>query len=97
MRKLKKLPSHLLHTEQAGSKFAELYAALAGLDVGGALELEIGDFDAETIERLNDVAHSATQTMQSRKGSVLRFGVRKARAEQVVYIVRKQDRGERHD
>lgn len=89
MRVVKKLPLHLLHTEQSGGKFPEIYAAMAKLETGNAICVEMEDVGAETMHELNKACHSCQQTWHVRKGATERFSVRRDNEHQVAYIVRK--------
>ena len=86
MRIVKKLPPHLLHTEQSGGKFPEIYTAMAKLEVGSAVEVLMEDVGANTLHELVNACHSCQQSWRARKNSIERFSCR--RDVDRVFIVR---------
>lgn len=88
MRVVKQLPTRLRNVEQAGAKFANIYAAMAKLEVGSAVQVEMADAQAETFEDLVKRCHSCQGTWHVRKNSVERFACRKDAETQTVFIVR---------
>lgn len=89
MRILRKLPPHLLYTEQAGGKYAAVYEAMAKLEIGCAVEVEMADVGADSMTKLVDACHSCVSSWHARKNYTERYSCRRDNAAGSVYIVRK--------
>lgn len=89
MKIVKKLPAHLLHTEQAGGKYANIYAAMAKLGIGAAVEVEKADVGATAFKQLVDACHSCVGSWHHRKDATERFSSRRDNETETVFIVRR--------